>query len=126
MSCSNDDDTSLDVNTVDFWIGEYEIQVIGGDSVDCNVIFLLPETIIISPDRFQVVTDCEDGGVLIEGSYTFDEGLFELFVDNITQEPEDLPEFEMQIFEDENQNVRIYRCIHESGSCTLRLGKRVK
>lgn len=124
VSCS-DDDSSLSVNDLEFWIGEYEIHTIGGEPVDCGVIYLIPETIVITSDsRFQVLSRCDEGGVMVEGDYTFEEGLFNLFVSTNVQEP-DIPEFQMQIFEGDNGDVRIYRCANRSSNCTIRLGNRI-
>ena len=124
-SCSGDDE-AVTVNDVGFWIGEYEIQRIGGEPVSCDVFFLLPETIVIDGDGFRIDTPCEDGGTIIDGTYDFTDGLFELFISGIIQDPIDLPEFEMQIFQEENGNIRIYRCVYQSGNCTLREGIRIR
>lgn len=125
FACSSDDET-LSVNDLSYWVGEYEINVINGQDVDCGVIYLIPETIVINPDgRFQVLSRCDDGGVMVEGDFEFEEGLFDLYVDWVVQEPLDLPEFEMQIFQDNDGGVRVYRCSALTGSCTLRSGQRI-
>jgi len=123
--CSDDD--PLSVNDLGFWVGEYEIHTIGGEPVDCEVIFRIPETIVITNDnRFQVLSRCGEGGVLVEGDFGFDQGVFDLFVSTNVQEPDDIPEFQMQIFQGSAGDVRIYRCANRSSTCSIRLGNRIK
>ncbi len=125
LACDEDKSGNFDTFSLEYWIGSYQIDTIGGQAVDCNVIYLQEELITITTDfRFTVESLCT-GQILTEGDYEFDNGLFLLFVDWRVQEPEDQPEFDMQIFQDDENRIRLYRCSPATGSCTIRLGKRI-
>ena len=123
ISCKEDDNP--DVYDLEYWLGKYEVDTIDGQAVDCNIVYLQPELITITDDfRFSVNSRCDGEDVLTKGYYEFENGVFFLFVDWIVSEP-DVPEFEMQILQDRENNVRIYRCSPSSGSCELRIGTRI-
>lgn len=124
FSCQ-DSTEDISVNEVGFWIGSYEIHAINGDSADCAIFYLLPEIIELQKDEVFLVRNQCDQNIIVQGKYKFDEGLFTLFIDRLIQEPSDRPEFEMQIFENEDRQVRIYRCVPFTGECSVRIGVRL-
>ena len=124
LSCS-DDDMSFDPLNVNSWVGQYEIDTIGSEPVTCDEEFLNGEVITISSDgTYSVVSIC-NGDTVNEGTYTFSLGVFSLFVSTRIQDPEDLPEFEMQIFDDQAGRITIYRCSRGADSCIIRKGSRL-
>jgi hypothetical protein len=111
------EEVEFGVNDLQYWLGDYEIIEINGEDVDCEVDYLLPEIISFKPDReIQIINNCT-GNLIAEGDFEFENGLFILELPNVV--------FELQIFEDEEGSIRMYRCPANSGACTLRRGIRL-
>ncbi len=123
--CSSEDEPQFDPLNLDAWLGEYEIDTIGTSAVSCEDDFLQGELLTLGADgTFQVISLCS-GATLTEGSFSFQRGLFSVFASDRVQTPEDFPEFEMQIFDDQEGRITIYRCPFRVGSCTIRKGRRL-
>ncbi len=124
LSCS-DDEMAFDPLSVNSWIGQYEIDTIGSEPVTCEEDFLNAEVISINTDgTYSVVSLC-NGDTVNAGNYQFSLGVFSLFVSTRIQDPEDLPEFEMQMFDDQSGRITVYRCSRGTDSCIIRKGTRI-
>ncbi len=115
FSCNSED--SLNSMDLEFWIGDYEVQVIDGDEVNCST-YIPPEIISLTGDNeFEVINSCSDH-TLAKGEFDFVNGVFYL-------DPEVGISYEMFIFIEEDDIFRIYNCLPGSGNCSIRMARKI-
>lgn len=124
FACQSDDESVPNPLQVETWIGEYEIDTIGINPVGCSIEFQEGELFALNRDEtFTITSTCTDN-LIADGSYTFEKGVFQLFVSFRVTEP-DRPEFELQIFDSQDGRITMYRCLPNFGECTIRRGRRL-
>jgi len=124
IACKEKENKPYEPHHLEYWLGTYEIDTIGGSPVSCDVDFLNDELLTIESEyRWRVENLCS-GELLSEGDFEFNMGFFNLFVDWSIQDP-DVPEYEMQIFQYNQNRIRLFTCAPNTGNCTVRLGRKI-